>query len=255
MQYEVVDGILYHVEADRTLRIIPPRGDREKLFHEVHDGVFGAHQRDAKMRSELNRHYWCQGMRSDIVRWCRACLTCVTRQAGRKVKAPLTPVSGPFDRVGVDVIQFPRSYSGKQYAVVFMDYLTKWPEVFPTSDQTALTIAKLLAEKVISRHGVPAELSSDRGAAFLSNLMKGVCQLMGIHKVNTTAYHPQTDGLVERFNRTLTDMLAKKVERSGKDWDTQLPYVLLAYRASVQESTGESPFFLLHGCDPGCHPS
>ena len=80
--------------------------------------------------------------------------------------------------------------------------------------------------------------------------MREVYKLLGLKKVNTTAYHPQTDGLVERFNRTLTDMLSKKVALSGKDWDIQLPYVLFAYRASAQHSTGESPFFLLYGRDP-----
>lgn len=88
---------------------------------------------------------------------------------------------------------------------------------------------------------------SDRGTAFLSKLMKEVYKLLGLKKVNTTAYHPQTDELVEQFNRTLTDMLSKKVVCSGKDWDIQLPYVLFAYRASAQDSTGESPFFLLNG--------
>lgn len=73
---------------------------------------------------------------------------------------------------------------------------------------------------------------------------------MGIHQVNTTAYHPQTDGLVERFNRTMTDMLAKTVDKSGRDWDVRLPYVLFAYRTSMQESTRESPFYLLYGRDP-----
>ena len=82
--------------------------------------------------------------------------------------------------------------------------------------------------------------------------MSDVCKLMGIHKLNTTAYHPQTDGLVERFNRTLTDMLAKTVEKIGRNWDERLPYVLFAYRASQQESTRESPFFLLYGRDPSC---
>ena len=115
------------------------------------------------------------------------------------------PVSGPFDRVGMDVIQFLKSHSGNQYAVVFVDYLTKWLEVFATSDQTALTIAHLFVQQIVSRHGVPTELLSDRGTAFLSKLMQAICEVMGVHKVNTTAYHPQTDGLVEQFNRTLTD--------------------------------------------------
>jgi hypothetical protein len=130
-----------------------------------------------------------------------------------------------------------------------MDYLSKWPEVFAVADQTAYTVATLLVEHVISRHGVPAELLSDRGQNFLSALMAEVCKIMGIHQVNTTAYHPQTDGLVERFNRTLTSMLAKTVEKNGRDWDRRLPYVLFAYRTAVQASTGESPFFLMYGRD------
>ena len=151
-QYEIVDDVLYHVEADKTLCVIQQRPDRETLFHGAHDGAFGAHLKDAKVHSELSRHYWWRGMRTDIIQWCRTCLTCVTRRASGGVKPPLTPipVSGPFDRVGVDVVHFPKSYDGNQNTVVFMDYLTKWPEVFPASDQIALTIAKLLVEKVIS---------------------------------------------------------------------------------------------------------
>ena len=99
----------------------------------------------------------------------------------------------------------PFSRQGNRYAVVFMDYLTKWPEVFAVPDQMALTIARLLVEQVISRHGVPSQLLSDRGLAFLSNLVQEVCAVMRMKKINTTAYHPQTDGLVERFNHTLTD--------------------------------------------------
>ena len=103
---------------------------------------------------------------------------------------------------------------------------------------------------MVSRHGVPAELLSDRGAAFLSTLLQEVRHLLGVHKVNTTVYHSQTDGLVERFNCTLIEMLFKKVESSGRDWDDHLPFVLFAYRASPQESTGVLPFYLLHGRDP-----
>ena len=179
-------------------------------------------------------------------------MTCATRRVGKPLRPPLVPlpVAGAFDRVGVDVIQFVRSESGNKYAIVFVDYLTKWVEVFPTADQTALTIARLFVEQIISRHGVPRELLSDRGANFLSSLLQEVCKVMGVHKVNTTAYHPQGDGLVERFNRTLTEMLSKVVKKSGKDWDEKVPYVLFAYRTCVQESTQESPFFLLYGRDP-----
>ena len=251
-QYVLEDEVLYRVEKDSTLRIVPPRSQRQELFNEAHAGVFGAHLSDVKVHSELRRHYWWHGMRADITRWTRACLVCNTHSPGRAVHSPLTPipVNGPFDRVGVDVIKFPISRQGNQYAVVFMDYLTKWPEVYATSDQTAATIANLLVREIVARHGVPSELLSDRGQAFLSGLLKEVQQVLGFKKVNTTAYHPQTDGLVERFNRTLISMLAKTVERDGRDWDQQLPFVLFAYRTSQQQSTLESPFFILYGRDP-----
>ena len=250
-QYTLIDSVLYHVEQDGSLRVIPPVGTREELFHQAHGGVYGGHLGDKKVYSELQRHYWWPKMRSDINRWSQSCLTCATYGRGHSVRAPLTPipVCGPFDRVGIDVIKFPRSTEGNQYAVVFMDYLTKWPEVFAVPNQTAATIAKLLVEEIVSRHGVPTEILSDRGKAFLSSLMKEIVKLLGIHQVNTTAYHPQTDGLVERFNRTLTAMLAKTT-RKGRDWDKHLPYILFAYRASEQQSTQESPFLLLYGRDP-----
>ena len=102
----------------------------------------------------------------------------------------------------------------------------------------------------MSRHSMPAEVLPDRRPAFLSGLMKEVGELLGSHKVNTSANHPQTDGLVERFNNTLTTMLAKTVGLGGHDWDQRFLYVLFAYRASAQQSTQESPFHLLYYRDP-----
>ena len=251
-KFTLLDGILYHIEGDKNLRVVVPIANREGLFREAHAGTFGGHLKGAKIHSQLSRHYWWPKMRADIERWCRSCLVCASRRVGQRVIPPLTPipVGGPFDRLGVDAVQLPKTSSGKQYAVVFVDYLTKWPEVFPTSNQSAYTIAKLLVERIVSRHGVPSQLLSDCGGAFLSNLFQEMGKLLGFHKVNTTAYHPQTDGLVERFNRTLIDMLAKTANRNGRDWDEKLPYVLFAYRATAQESTGESPFRLLYGRDP-----
>ena len=250
--FTVLDGILYHIEEDKTLRIVPPTSDRHRLFLEAHEGVFSGHLRQAKIHSQLNRHYWWMGMRRDINAWCRACTKCATRNMGPPVRPKLTPipVGGPFDMVGVDVLQLPKTKRGNRYAVVFMDYLTKWPEVYAVPDQTAPTLARLFVEEVISRHGVPSRLLSDRGPSFLSKLMLSVCKCLGVEKVNTSAYHPQCDGLVERFNRTLTDMLAKSVSPGVTEWDERLPYVLFSYRASLQSSTGESPFFLIYGRDP-----
>ena len=184
--YTVVDGVLYHVERDKTLRIIPPTADRRKLFLEAHEGPFPGHLREAKMYSQLSRYYWWWGMRKDISQWCRACLVCAKHGIGRPPKHFLTPipVDGPFDRVGIDVLKMPKTKHGNAYIVVFVDYLTKWPEAFTTPDQTSLTIAKLFVEKIISRHGVPHQLLSDRGPAFLSKLFQR--ELIPLHDYHTT---------------------------------------------------------------------
>ena len=121
-------------------------------------------------------------MHADIAVWCRECEVCASHNVGHATKPPLTPfpVAGPFDRIGVDFIKFPKSKKGNQYAIVFVDYLTKWPEVFATKDQSSLTIAKLLIEHVVSRHGVPGELLSNRGKSFLSNLMFNIYKMLDI---------------------------------------------------------------------------
>ena len=98
-----------------------------------------------------------------------------------------------------------------------------------------------------SRHGAPQSLLTDQGKNFESKLIAELCDLLQIDKRHTTAYHPQCDGQVERFNRTLTTMLSMYVEKNQKDWDRWLPQVLLAYRSSVHESTGATPFALLYG--------
>lgn len=91
--------------------------------------------------------------------------------------------------------------------IVFQDFLTKWPLVYPAPDQKSIRIAKLLAEEVVPMFGVPEALLSDRGTNLLSHLMQEVCELLGVTKLNTTAYHPACNGMVERLNRTLKAML------------------------------------------------
>ena len=90
------------------------------------------------------------------------------------------------------------------------------------------------------RHGIPEELLSERGANFLSTLIQEVCQLLGVKKINTSGCHPQTDGLVEKFNSTLISMIAKSCDVRDQDWDVRLPYLLFVYRVSAQESTREA---------------
>ena len=121
--------------------------------------------------------------------------------------------------------------------------------VFPIPDQKSERIVKILVEEIVPVFGVPEALLSDRGTNLLSNLMKDVCSLLGIEKLNTTAYHPQCDGLTERFNRTLKTMIRKHAATYGSQWDKYLYGLLWAYRNTPHKSTGEKPSFLLYGID------
>lgn len=193
-------------------------------------------------------------MYTDAMNYANNCLQCaIVEGTGRKQKPLLQPIitEHPFQIVGVDVMELPVTTRGNGYIVVFQDLFTKWPMVFPTSDQKAECIARLLVEEVVPCFGVPDALLSDRGTNLLSFLMKDICKMLGIEKLNTTASHPQCNGAVERFNRTLKSMLKKHAAKFGMQWDQYISGVVWAYRNTPHSSTGEKPSFLLFGFD--CH--
>ncbi|KAI9551348.1 hypothetical protein GHT06_005864 [Daphnia sinensis] len=117
-------------------------------------------------------------------------------------------------------------------------------------NQTAQTIAKILVNKIFTKYGSPEVVLTDQGTNFLSSLIEEVCKLFKIRRIRTTAYHPQTDGLVERFNRTLCDMLACYVADEPEKWDKYLPFVTFAYNTAKQASIRETPFYLFFGREP-----
>ena len=119
--------------------------------------------------------------------------------------------------------------------------------VYPAPDLKAERIARILVEDIVPL--VPEALLSDQGTNLLSYLMMDVCRLLGIKKLNTTASHPQCDGAVERFNRTLKAMLRKQASKYGTQWDKYLYGVLWAYRNTPHSTTGEKPSYLLFGFD------
>ena len=142
---------------------------------------------------------------------------------------------------------FPETALGSRHILVVMDHFTKWCEAIPTKDQKASTVAPILVNRIFSRFGPPAVLHSDPGANFESNLMHHICDVMGITKTRTTAYHPSGDGQVERQNRTLQGMLSAFVSKNTDDWDLWLDPVTFAYNSSRQESTGVSPYEVVFG--------
>ena len=120
-------------------------------------------------------------------------------------------------------------------------------EALPIPNQEAVTVAVQLVDEVFLRYSIPEQLHSDQGAQFKSQLISEVCKLLHIHKTRTTPYHPQCDGLVERFNRTLLDMLATCTGDHPFDWEQHIRKVCMAYNSSVHASTGYTPFYLMFG--------
>ena len=128
------------------------------------------------------------------------------------------------------------------------DYATQYLEVVPLRNITASRVAKALID-IFARHGIPEGILTDQGKNFTSALLGELYRLIGTRSLRTSPYHPQTDGLVERFNQTLKAMLRKVLKGEKRNWDHMLPFVLFAYREVPQATAGFSPFELLYGRD------
>ena len=229
-----------------------PRHLREKLMEDMHGGPLAGHFSTNRLYNTLIRTWWWEGMYKDVDYHCKSCPECaIVTAAGRPGRPPLKPipVNRAFQIFGVDIMDLPKTERGNKHVIVFQDFLSKWPIVFPLPDQTTTRIVKLLVEEIVPVFGVPEAILSDRGTNLLSHLMKDICGLLGIERLNTTAYHPQCNGLIERFNCTLKTMLWKHTAKFGDQWDRYLHGVLWAYRNTPHDSTNEKPSFLLFGTD------
>ncbi len=252
--FTLYDGLLYYIDPkhENRRRAVVPQSLKEKVMEENHRGVMGGHFSGNRLYNTLARHWWWERMYSDAIQYAQTCPECAVVSGGGRRHLPQLhpiPVQRPFQIVGVDIMDLPKTQQGNKHVLVFQDFFTKWPLVYPMPDQKASRITRLLAEEVVPFFGVPESLLSDRGTNLLSHLMLDVCKLLGIKKLNTTAYHPQCDGMVERFNRTLKTMLRKHASTFGDQWDQYLSGVLWAYRNTPHEATGEKPSFMLFGMD------
>ncbi|CAG2231997.1 unnamed protein product [Mytilus edulis] len=190
-------------------------------------------------------------VRGDTWSYIAGCSICNKRKKPiPKRKAPMqVKESGyPMERIAMDILgELPASEKGNKYILVISDYYTKWTESHPMPNMEATTVANILMTEVISRFGVPTIIHSDQGSQFESHLFKEMCKLLQIEKTRTTPYHPKSDGMVERFNKTLATMLTGYVNEYHSNWDVLLPYVMMAYRSSQHETTGYTPNRLMLG--------
>ena len=230
--YQFKDNYLYKNDRqnNRNLLRVIRRHELEPLLYMMHnDPTAGHFAVDIMFNKIKSRYYWPQ-MYENIREYVQSCDQCQRRGRSRR-NEPMhpIPVHAPFYRVGIDIVgPLPRTEQNNKYIVVAIDYLTKWPEAKALPEATAEQVAIFIYEDIICRHGCPSKLLSDRGTHFNNQVVKCLVEKFEIKHHFSIPYHPQTNGLVERFNRTLCESLAKLSEQPD-NWDFYIAPVLFAY--------------------------
>ncbi|GFX21757.1 retrovirus-related Pol polyprotein from transposon 412 [Trichonephila clavipes] len=205
-------------------QLILPKTRVSKVLKELHGSPTGGHFGAMKTLQKVHERFYWNNVRSDVEKCCRICDPCAARKGPRKRtrgRLQLYNVGAPFERIPFNILgPLPRSSDGNNILVV-MDYFTK----------------------------VPLQLHSDQGRNFDSAVRKRLCEILAIDKTRTTALHPQSDGILERYSRTILNSLSLLLSSNQQDWDKKLPFFLLSYRSAIHETTGYSPSQMLFGRD------
>eukprot|EP00611_Tribonema_gayanum_P027009 TRINITY_DN6564_c0_g2_i4.p1 TRINITY_DN6564_c0_g2~~TRINITY_DN6564_c0_g2_i4.p1 ORF type:complete len:576 (-),score=37.88 TRINITY_DN6564_c0_g2_i4:1495-3222(-) len=260
--YYLRDKKLYFAAGGRSHRmssdvLVLPKVLRERVLEECHDGALGGgHSGFARTYDKLRRRYFWPGMYSDVFQWVLTCLACQKRKSKRDTRVRIhgfgdIDLQHAFQLAGFDIVgPFPKTRRGNSYIVVFTDYLTRWPEAFAIPDKSAATVARIIVSEIIPRHGCPQMFLSDNAKEFRGMLMKELTRLLSIEQRFTSPYHPACNGLTERTNGTLVNLLSMMVEDNQRNWDTVLPHALFNHRACTNATYSMSPFRMLYGHEP-----
>ncbi len=254
----VSEGMLFRMYQDvhsTVKQIVVPQSLRASVLCAAHDSISAGHCGIKRtLKRVFLRFYW-PGVTQSVRQYCRTCDVCQkTKAKGRLRPVPLAKmpvIDVPFKRIAVDLIGpfSPTSRNGYRWVLTVIDVATRFPEAIPLKSIDTVSVAEALMG-IFSRVGYPEEIQSDKGTQFVSDLMQQIHRLLSIRSVSTSPYHPQSNGLVERFNGTLKTMLRKVVRTHPNQWDRYLPALLFAYRELPNASTGFSPFELLFGRRP-----
>ncbi|GET04437.1 putative integrase core domain protein [Rhizophagus clarus] len=249
--FVVIDEQLYKKNKSNPnwpLKVVKQDKIDDGLHHMHSDPLAGHFSLDETYRKIKIRYYWPQ-MFEDVRNYIKTCDECQRRGKNRRAE-PLHPIKigQPFDRVGMDIVgPLSQTKDGNKYIVVTTEYLTKWPEARAIPDAKAISVVSFFYEDIICRHGCPKEILTDRGTHFVNDMLNSLCDKFGVKHRLSTAYHPQINGLVERFNRTLCETLAKFANENKNDWDLYVSTALFAYRIRKHNTTRHEPFYLMYG--------
>ena len=254
-QLKLEDGILVRESLptdgpNGRRRVVAPNSIRREVFDYLHGSKWGGHQGIARTVDSVKQRFWWPNMKKDLVRWCQTCEPCQRRKLHQHARSPLTQdhVGAPLERIACDILSFTtQSTRGNTCALVVSDYFSKWAKVIPLADHRAEMVATALVLEVFLPFGTPKVIHTDQGREFQSELLAHLYRIMEIKRTRTSPYRPQSDGLVERLNRTMLEMLSKFCAENTAAWDEMVPYVVSAYNSSKHSSTGLSPNLLFLG--------
>lgn len=252
LRVESVDLSKRNIAAKRP---VIPESLRPLLMAHFHDDSIAGHLGVDKTYERILCRYFWDGMHTAITEYVRTCESCQRRKSSTRLGqldiGPPSTASYPFERISIDVLgPLPVTSRRNRYCLCVIDIFSRFPMIFPIPNQRTSTLATTLIEKVFLEFGFPAEILSDRGSNFVSDLFKQILDLFKVRKITTLAYRPQTNGVVERFNHSLVTMVSHFVALDQQDWDSWIPYVLFAFRSAPHATLGHSPFFLLFGREP-----
>ena len=240
----------------KSLRPVIPVALRSSLLELTHNHPLGGHLGFSKVYAKIAAAYYWPGMYADIKRYCQGCLSCALRKAVQHTRVMgrhFTPVSAPFERISIDIVgaqAYKKTASGNTCILTIIDHFTSWVEAIPLPDSTGPVVADALWTALICRHGVPKYILSDQGSNFTGKVITHLNKRLGTKSIFTSPYHPQGNGKVERFHRTLNNSLSLLVNKSHSNWDKHVDSVLFAYRTAILDFVNDSPFFLVYGRDP-----
>ena len=254
-QLKLANGVLYYTYIreylpSRDLLMVP-----RKLVPDVlrmnHDIRLAGHLSMKRTYERLKNSFLWHHMHSDCETYIKNCNTCATqKKSNRTARAPLQmyQVSAPLERVHIDVLgPFVKSKNGNVYVLMLIDQFSKWLECYAIPDTKAETVAKRVVDEFIARFGCPLEIFTDQGSNFNGKLFRAICELLEIAKLRTTPYHPQSNGVVERYNQLVCSMIRCFIRGSQTEWDQYLPQLVGAVRSSPSRITGFSPNMLMLG--------
>lgn len=194
-------GILYWADEENDVsrwRILVPEPLREKIIENCHSVMWAGHPGTERTLSRVKQQYYWPKMNRDVDEFVKRCESCAKRKSPNQLKVPLAapyePVA-PFEMVSLDIVgPLPASKQGNKYLLTFIDHFSRYAEAVPLADQTAETTARAFVKYILTRHGVPERLLTDQGRNFTSELFTTTCKILGIKKLRTTAYHPESNG-------------------------------------------------------------